>query len=142
MNVAMGGQKNPGVSLVPPKKKARRAVKVLALTRHKMQSKAAMQAADLDRGAVMCHLLKAEQLPSRRVGPAQKRKFIDPYVTFSIARGNPLTQEPGVEQRVMRSRNKDRKAQRNRAVKKGQEDLVGKCWVALRHVLIHFVATS
>lgn len=83
--------------------------RVLALTRHKMQSKAAMQAAELDRGAVMCNLVKAENLPSRS-GPAQKRKFIDPYITFSIARGNPLKQQPGVEQRVMRSRNKDRKA--------------------------------
>lgn len=84
--------------------------RVLALTRHKMQSKAAMQAAELDRGAVMCNLVKAEQLPGRSMGPAQKRKSIDPYVTFSIARGNPLKQQPGVEQRVMRSRNKDRKA--------------------------------
>lgn len=84
--------------------------RVLALTRHKMQSKAAMQAADLDRGAVMCNLIKAENLPSR-LDPGQKKgKVIDPYITFSIDRGNPLKQEPGVEQRVMRSRNKDRKA--------------------------------
>ena len=68
---------------------------------------------------MMCNLLKAENLPSR----AAQSKVIDPYVTFSIARGDPLQQEPGVggqeapgaataevEQRVMRSRNKDRKA--------------------------------
>ena len=82
---------------------------VLALTRHKMQSKDVIQAADLDGGAVMCNLLKAENLPSR----ALQSKVIDPYVTFSIARGDPLKQEPGVEQRVMRSRNKDRKARRS-----------------------------
>ncbi|CAJ1373151.1 unnamed protein product [Effrenium voratum] len=88
--------------------------RVLALTRQKMQSKAVIQAADLDRGAVMCNLVKAERLPNRAVQkPATKaqkqKKIIDPYVTFSIARGNPLQQKPGVEERVMRGRNKDRK---------------------------------
>mmetsp|Transcript_17101 Transcript_17101/g.29686 ORF Transcript_17101/g.29686 Transcript_17101/m.29686 type:complete len:699 (-) Transcript_17101:146-2242(-) len=88
--------------------------RVLASTRHKLQSKAVMQAADLDKGAVVCNLVKAANLPS-----GSKRKVIDPYVTFSVARGNPLHQEPGVEQRVLRSRNKDRKAAIRRFAKSG-----------------------
>ncbi|CAE7211082.1 tmem65 [Symbiodinium natans] len=87
--------------------------RVLASTRQKMQSKALMQAA-YAKGAVMCNLVKATNLPS-----ASKRKVIDPYVTFSIVRGNPLQQEPGVEQRVMRIRNKDRQAAIRRFAKSG-----------------------
>ncbi|CAE7512294.1 tmem65 [Symbiodinium necroappetens] len=87
--------------------------RVLASTRQKMQTKAAMQAADA-KGTIVCNLVKATSLPS-----ASKRKVIDPYVTFSIARSNPLQQEPGVEQRVMRVRNKDRKAAIRRFAKSG-----------------------
>jgi len=91
--------------------------RVLALSRQRMQEKNVLQGT-LGHGAVLCSLEKAEHLPSR--SEASKRRFnIDPYVTFSIVRGDPLEQAPGVQQRIMRARNKDRKAALRRFAKSG-----------------------
>merc|ERR1740129_2462071 len=55
--------------------------------------------------AVLCKLERAQNLPSRA-----EMKLIDPYVTFSIVRGNPLEDHrPDPVQRLRSTRNKDRK---------------------------------
>jgi len=80
--------------------------RVLALSRKRMQRKEIIGGSGRHHCAVLCFLEKAENLPGR-----ERRKPIDPYVTFSIIRGNPLEgQQPGVHQRLYRARNKDRKA--------------------------------
>lgn len=80
--------------------------RVLALSRQRMQQKYVV-----DREAKQCMVLatlqRAERLPGR---PGDREKNIDPYVTFSLMRGNPLlTKEQGLHKRMWLARNKDRK---------------------------------
>mmetsp|Transcript_22237 Transcript_22237/g.39550 ORF Transcript_22237/g.39550 Transcript_22237/m.39550 type:complete len:786 (+) Transcript_22237:109-2466(+) len=84
--------------------------RVLRISRERMQNKSVMEATDLGKGAVICNLVKAKQLPTRASADSQGRTFIDPYITFSIVRGSPINEEIGAQQRQLRSRNKDRKA--------------------------------
>lgn len=72
--------------------------RVLALTRQQMQRKAAMAGTHLDEDTVVCFLERAQDLPSGETG-------IDPYVTVSIVRGNPLEQQDRtLKERVLRQR--------------------------------------
>jgi len=80
--------------------------RVLALSRNRMQKRELIGGTGKHQCAVLCKLERAQNLPSR----AEAIKLIDPYVTFSIVRGNPLEDHrPDPVQRLLRARNKDRK---------------------------------
>lgn len=94
--------------------------RVLALSRQKMQQKSVIQGVELGKGALVCNLVRGENLPIRAAeGAANMRNSIDPYITFSIVRGNPLAEEIGLQRRVLKARNKDRKATIRRFAKSG-----------------------
>lgn len=88
--------------------------RVLALSRKRMQSKEVMEGTELGEGAVICHLERAQSLPSRRDDEgnrSHRAKTIDPYVTFNITRGDPMVDQGlDLPENVLRARNKDRQA--------------------------------
>jgi len=74
--------------------------RVLALSRQRMQEKRIIESTNVHHCAVIAGLDRVENLPNSK---------IDSYVTFSITRGDPMVgQRPGLQQRLLKSRNKDR----------------------------------
>eukprot|EP00930_Biecheleria_cincta_P061515 TRINITY_DN47090_c0_g1_i1.p1 TRINITY_DN47090_c0_g1~~TRINITY_DN47090_c0_g1_i1.p1 ORF type:complete len:735 (+),score=123.88 TRINITY_DN47090_c0_g1_i1:60-2264(+) len=84
--------------------------RVLALSRQRMQQKSVIQGMELGKGALVCSLVRGENLPSRAAEGAARRNTIDPYITFTIVRGDPLSDGPDLQKRLLQARNKDRKA--------------------------------
>jgi len=84
--------------------------RVLALSRMRMQQHDVMDGSENQCG-VLCTVDRAHDLPVRAVGPKSKSKGIDPYVTLTLRRGNPLEgQKEGLHKKLWRARNSDRKA--------------------------------
>jgi len=81
--------------------------RVLALSRRRMQERGVIVGIGHHQRGVLCYLEKAQNLPSR----GERKATLDPYLTFSIVRGNPLlVQQPGAQQRQWRYREKDRRS--------------------------------
>jgi len=94
--------------------------RVLALSRQMMQQKSVIQGMELGKGALVCNLVQGENLPSRVAeGAAGRRNTIDPYITFTIDRRDPLSEGPGLQKRMLKGRTKDRKAAIRRFAKSG-----------------------
>ncbi|CAK0890766.1 unnamed protein product [Prorocentrum cordatum] len=85
--------------------------RVLALSRMRMQQHDVFIDGSENRCGVICTIERAHGLPVRAAGPKSKSKGIDPYVTLTLRRGNPLEgQKEGLHKRLWRARNSDRKA--------------------------------
>lgn len=93
--------------------------RVLALSRKRMQLKDVIKA-EFGDNAIICNLDRATGLPIRAEEDSRRhrRRCIDPYVTFTITRGNPLVDEvPGLQDRALFARSKDRTASVRRFAK-------------------------